>query len=174
MQKTPLTKIQCFHHKINRESRTEGNTPQHRKVVWQVYSQRYTKQRQNPSNSTRIRNHTRLFTISTAFQYSAQNTQAGAIRQETVIKEIQREKRRIQIIFIYVRDTKNPTIKFLEIIIILNKVARHKNLLTEINNLSIYHKQTCWERHHDTASFSMASKTIRHLGINTTNEVKDL
>lgn len=27
-------KIQCFHHKINRESRTEGNIPQHKKRLY--------------------------------------------------------------------------------------------------------------------------------------------
>lgn len=167
-------KSSVFIIKFNRESKTEGNIPQHKKVVWQVYSQHYTKRRQIHSNSTKIRNHRRLFTISTPFQCSTQNTQAGAIRQETVIKEIRRRKRRIQIIFIYVRDTKNSTIKFLEIIIILSKVAGHKNILAEINNLSIYNKQTCWDRTHDTVSFSMASKTIRYLGINITNEVKDL
>jgi hypothetical protein len=74
---------------------------------------------------------------------------------------------------LYLRDPKNSTKKLLEIINSFGKVSAYKiNIQTSVPCLYTNNTQTEKEMR-DTISFTIASKTIKYLGITLTKETKD-
>jgi hypothetical protein len=75
---------------------------------------------------------------------------------------------------LYLRDPKNSTKKLLEIINSFDKVAGYKiNIQKSVAFLYTNNKQTKKEIR-ETIPFTIASKTIKYLGINLMKETKDL
>jgi hypothetical protein len=74
---------------------------------------------------------------------------------------------------LYLRNTKNSTRKLLEIINSFNKVAGYKiNIQKSVAFLYTNNKQTEKEIR-ETIPFTIASKTIKYLGMNLSNDTED-
>ena len=66
-----LTKLTPIYEKNSQESRHRGNLPQHNKGhIWQTYSQHRSQWWKTENSSTKIRNKTRLPTLTTFIQHS--------------------------------------------------------------------------------------------------------
>jgi hypothetical protein len=105
---------------------------------------------------------------------------ARAIRQEQEIKGIQIEKEEVKLslfagnMILYLKDPKDCTKKLLEIINSFGKVTGCKiNIQKSVAFLYTNNEQTGKEIR-ETIPFTIASKIIKHLGINLMKETKDL
>jgi hypothetical protein len=105
---------------------------------------------------------------------------ARAIRQEQEIKGIQIGKEEVKLslfadnMILYLRDPKNSTKILLEIINSFCKVAGYKvNIQKSVAFLCINNEKTEKEIR-ETISFTIASKTIKYLGISLMKETKEL
>jgi hypothetical protein len=103
-----------------------------------------------------------------------------AARQEQEVKGIQigKEEAKLSLfaddMILYLRDPKKSTEKLLEIINSFCEVAGHKiNMQKSVAFLYTNNTHTQKEIR-ETISFTIASKTIKHLGINLMKETKDL
>jgi hypothetical protein len=102
------------------------------------------------------------------------------IRQEQEIKGIQIGKEKVKLslfagnMILYLRDPKNSTKKLLEIINSFGEVTRYKiSLQKSVAFLYINNEQTENEIR-EMIPFTIASKSIKYLGINLMKETKDL
>jgi hypothetical protein len=105
---------------------------------------------------------------------------AKAIRQEQEIKETQIGKEEVKRslfaddMILYLRDPKNSTRKLLEIINTFSKEEGYKiNIQKSVAFLYTNNTQTEKEIR-EKIPFTIASKTVKYLGINLTKETKDL
>jgi hypothetical protein len=102
------------------------------------------------------------------------------IRQEQEIKGIQIAKEKVKLslfagnMILYLRDPKNSTKKLLEIINSFGEVTRYKiSLQKSVAFLYINNEQT-ENKIREMIPFTIASKSIKYLGINLMKETKDL
>jgi hypothetical protein len=102
------------------------------------------------------------------------------IRQEQEIKGIQIGKEKVKLslfagnMILYLRDPKNSTKKLLEIINSFGEVTRYKiSLQKSVAFLYINNEQT-ENKIREMIPFTIASKSIKYLGINLMKETKDL
>jgi hypothetical protein len=102
------------------------------------------------------------------------------IRQEQEIKGIQIGKEKVKLslfagnMILYLRDPKNSTKKLLEIINSFGEVTRYKiSIQKSVAFLYINNEQTENEIR-EMIPFTIASKSIKYLGINLMKETKDL
>uniref|UniRef100_A0A5F9CQH3 RNA-directed DNA polymerase n=1 Tax=Oryctolagus cuniculus TaxID=9986 RepID=A0A5F9CQH3_RABIT len=105
---------------------------------------------------------------------------ARAIRQEKEIKGIQIKKEEIKLslfaddMILYLEDPKNSTKRLLELIEEFGKVAGYK-INAQKSTAFVYTSNAMTEKELlRSIPFTIATKTIKHLGINLTKDVKDL
>ena len=114
------------------ESRHRGNLPQHNKGhIWQTHSQHRPQWWENETISTKIRNNTRLPTLTTIIQHSFGSFNHSN-RKEKEIKRIQIRKEEVKLspfaddMVLYIEDPKDVTRKLLELINEFATVAAYK------------------------------------------------
>ena len=105
---------------------------------------------------------------------------ATAIREEKEIKEIQIGKEEVKLslfpddMILYIENSKDATRKLLELINEFGKVAGYK-INAQIFLAFLYTNDEKYEREiKETLLFTIATKRIKHLGINLPRETKDL
>uniref|UniRef100_A0A5F9CWK2 RNA-directed DNA polymerase n=1 Tax=Oryctolagus cuniculus TaxID=9986 RepID=A0A5F9CWK2_RABIT len=105
---------------------------------------------------------------------------AGAIRQEKEIKGIQIKKEEVKLslfaddMILYLEDPKNSTKRLLELIEEFGKVAGYK-INAQKSTAFVYTSNAMTEKELlRSIPFTIATKTIKYLGINLTKDVKDL
>uniref|UniRef100_A0A5F9CZD3 RNA-directed DNA polymerase n=1 Tax=Oryctolagus cuniculus TaxID=9986 RepID=A0A5F9CZD3_RABIT len=105
---------------------------------------------------------------------------ARAIRQEKEIKGIQIKKEEVKLslfaddMILYLEDPKNSTKRLLELIEEFGKVAGYK-INAQKSTAFVYTRNAMTEKELlRSIPFTIATKTIKYLGINLTKDVKDL
>uniref|UniRef100_A0A5F9CME4 RNA-directed DNA polymerase n=1 Tax=Oryctolagus cuniculus TaxID=9986 RepID=A0A5F9CME4_RABIT len=105
---------------------------------------------------------------------------ARAIRQEKEIKGIQNKKKEVKLslfaddMILYLEDPKNSTKRLLELIEEFGKVAGYK-INAQKSTAFVYTSNAMTEKELlRSIPFTIATKTIKYLGINLTKDVKDL
>uniref|UniRef100_A0A5F9CXA4 RNA-directed DNA polymerase n=1 Tax=Oryctolagus cuniculus TaxID=9986 RepID=A0A5F9CXA4_RABIT len=105
---------------------------------------------------------------------------ARAIRQEKEIKGIQIKKEEVKLslfaddMILYLEDPKNSTKRLLELIEEIGKVAGYK-INAQKSTAFVYTSNAMTEKELlRSIPFTIATKTIKYLGINLTKDVKDL
>ena len=183
MQRKPLTKfnIHLWLKKKNPpESRHRRNTPQHNKsYIWQTHSKHYPQWWKVESISPKVRNKTRVPTLTTTIQHSF-----GSFRYRNLSRKRNKRntdwKRRSKLslfaddMILYIESPKDSTRKLLEWINECSKVAGYK-INTQKSIAFLYTNNEKTEREiKETIPFTIAMKRIKYLGIYLPKETKDL
>ena len=136
MQRKPLKNSTPIYDKNSPESRHRKNMPQYNNNkknnhIWQTHSKHYPQWWKIESTSLKVRNKTRLSTLTTPIKHSLE-VLATAIRAEKEIKGIQIGKEEVKLslfvddMILYIENPKDTTRKLLELINEYSKVAGYK------------------------------------------------
>ena len=154
--------------------------PQHKKShIQQTQSKHYPQWRKIESISSKIRNKTKLTTLTTLFNIVLE-VLAIAIREEKEIKGIQIRKEEIKLslfaddMILYIENPKDSIRKLLELISQFSKVSGYK-INTQKSLAFLYTNNENSEREtKESIPLITATKIIKYLGINLPKETKEL
>ena len=161
------------------ENRHRGNIPQHNKsYIWQIHSKHYPQWWKIESISLGVRKKTRVPTYTTTIQHSFGSFSHN--REEKEIKGFQIGKWEVKLslfaedMILYIENTKDTTIKWLELINEYSKVAGYE-INTQKSLAFLYNNNEKTEREiKEAIPFTIAMKRIKYLGKNLAKETKDL
>jgi hypothetical protein len=179
MQKKPDKIQHAFMEKDLNKLGIEGMFLNIIKAIYdKLRAKNHTKWRTTETISLKVRNETGLFAFSTPIQFSFRIPSHSNMTRARK-KEIQIGKEEVKLslfgddVILYLRDPKNSTKKPLEIINSFCKVAGYKINIQSVAFLHTSNEQTEKEIR-ERIPFTIASKTIKYLGINVMQETKDL
>ena len=158
MQEKLLTKFNTHLCKHSPETSHRGNLPQHNKGhIWETHSQRRSQWWKSEIISSKIRNKTRLSTLTTIIQHSFESFSHSNQRKKE-IKGIQIRKVEVKLslfaddMILYIENHEGATRKLLELINEIGKAAgsklMHRNLLHSYTLMMIYLKEKLRKHSH--------------------------
>ena len=160
------------------ESRNRRNIPQHNKTyIWQTHSKHYPQWWKIESISPKIRNKTRVPTLTSTINIVLE-VLATAIRAEKEVNGIQIRKEEVKLLLfaddmiLYIENPKDSTRKLLELINEYSKVARYKiNTQKPLHSYALAMRK---QKEKETIPFTIATKRIKYLEVYLPKETKDL
>ena len=163
---------------INSPERHRGNLPQYNKVhIWQTQSQHRSQWWKTETISTKIRNKTRLPTL-TIIQHSFGSFSHSNQRRKRNKRNPNRKRASKTVtaddMILYIENPKDATRKLLELNNKFGKIAGCKiNAQKSLAFIYTNDERSEWEIK-ETLPFITATKRIKYLGINLPKETKDL
>ena len=135
--------------------------------------------REKQSSPPKVRNMTGMSTLNTVIQHSI-GSPSLTIRQQKEIKGIQKSKEEVElslfadVMIRYLENPKDSTKKLLELIREFSKVAGYKINVQKLVAFLYTNNEAAEREIKESIPFIIAPKAIKYLGINLTQELKNV